>query len=108
MGGTLPFGWKYSAVICHRLLGSLVQDLILPNVLLIPYLDDFLLGARDRDTLSEVTGRVATQLRDPKLVVSRKSTLEPTESLHSLGKLFDVGRGIIANTKFSLVKVVLA
>ena len=35
----LPFGWKYSPVICQRLLGSLVRDLIPPDVLLIHYLE---------------------------------------------------------------------
>ena len=104
----LPFGWKFSPVICQRLLGSLVRDLIPPDVLLIHYLDIFLVVARDRDRLREVTGRVAVRLRESKLLVSPKSTLEPTNSLHCLGKLFDVGGGIIANTQFSLAKLLLA
>ena len=51
-----PFGWKYSPVICQQLLGSLVRDLIPPDILLIHYLDDFLLVARDRARLRNVTG----------------------------------------------------
>ena len=72
----LPFGWKYSPVTCQRLLGSLVRDLIPPDILLIHYLDDFLLVPRDRAGLREVTGRVAARLRDPHLLVSPNSTLE--------------------------------
>ena len=94
----LPFGWKYSPVICQRLLGSLVRDLIPPDILLIHYLDDFLLAARDRSRLCEVTGRVAARLREAKFLVSPKSTLEPTESLHCLGKFFDVEGGAITNS----------
>ena len=104
----LPFGWKYLPVICQRLLGSLVRDLIPPDVLLIHYLDDFLLVARDRVRLREVTGWVAAWLREAKFLVSPKITLEPTDSLHCLGTLFDVGGGIIANTQFCLAQLVLA
>ena len=94
----LPFGWKYSPVICQRLLGSLVQDLIPPDSLLLQYLDDGLLVARDRTRLREVTGRLAARLREAKFLVSPKSTLEPTESLHCLGKFLDVAGGTITNT----------
>ena len=104
----LPFGWKYSPVICQQLLGSLVRDLIPPDILLIHYLDDFLLVARDRARLREVTGRVAARLREAKFLVSPKSTLEPTDSLHCLGKFFDVEGGAITNSQFSLAKLVLA
>ena len=104
----LPFGWKYSPVVCQRLLGSWVRDLIPPDVLLIHYLDDFLLVARDRVRLRGVTGRVAARLREAKFLVSPKSTLEPTDSLHCLGKFFDVAGGVITNTQFSLAKLVLA
>ena len=62
----LPFGWKYLPVICQRLLGSLVRDLVPPDVLLIHYLDDFLLVARDRVRLRGVTGRVGARLREAK------------------------------------------
>ena len=89
----LPFGWKYSLVICQQLLGSLVRDLIPPDILLIHYLDDFLLVARDRARLREATGRVAARLREAKFLVSPKSTLEPTDSLHCLGKFFELEGG---------------
>ena len=64
--------------------------------------------ARDRVRMREVTGRVAKRLREAKFRVCPKSTLEPTDSLHCLGKLFDVCGGIIANTQFYLAKLVLA
>ena len=106
----LPFGWKCSPVICQRLLGSLVRDLIPPDVLLIHYLDDFLLVARDRVRLRGVTGRVAARLREVKFLVRPKSTLEPTDSLHCLGKFINVrgGGGGITNTQFLPAKLVLA
>ena len=77
----LPFGWKYLPVMCQQLLGTLVPDLIPPDILLIHYLDDFLLIARDRGRLRVVTGRVAARLRELGFLVSPKSTLEPTDSL---------------------------
>ena len=49
----LPFAWKYSPVICQRLLGPLVRDPIPPDILLIHYLYDFPLVARDRARLRE-------------------------------------------------------
>ena len=104
----LPFGWKYSPVICQQLLGSLVRDLIPPDILLIHYLDIFLLVARDRAGLRDVTGRVAARLWEAKFLVSPKSTLEPTKSLHCLGKSFDVEGGAITNSQLSLAKLVLA
>ena len=53
-------------------------------------------------------GKVAARLRESGFFVSPKSTLEPTDSLHCLGKLFDVGGRLIANTQFSVAKLVLA
>ena len=41
-------------------------------------------------------------------MLAPRVTLEPTDSLHCLGKMFDVGGGIIANTHFSLAKLILA
>ena len=104
----LRFGWKYSPVICQQWRGSLVQDLIPHDILLLQYSDDFFLIAGDRGRLRGVTGGVAARLSESRFLVSPKSTLEPTDSLHCLGKLFDVGGGVIANTHFSLAKLVLA
>ena len=104
----LPFGWKYSPVICQRLLGSLVRDLIPPDILLIHYLEDFLLVAGDRARRREVTRRVAARLREAKFLISPKSTLQPTASLHCLGKFFDVAGQTITNTQFSLARLVRA
>ena len=51
---------------------------------------------------------MAARLREAKFLVSPKSTLEPTESTHCLGKFFDVAGGTITNTQFSLAKLVLS
>ena len=104
----LPFTWKYSPVICQELLGSLVRDLIPPEVLLLRYLDDFLLIARDRDVLRGVIGRVASRVRESRFLVSPKSTPDPTDSLQCLGKFLDVREGVITNTQFSPAKLVFA
>ena len=50
---------------------------------------------------------MATRVRESGFLVSPKSTLDPTDSLHCLGKFFDVGRGVITNTQFALAKLVL-
>ena len=51
---------------------------------------------------------MATGVQDSNFHVSPNSNFDPTDSLHCLGKLFDVGRGVITNTQFSLAKLVLA
>ena len=97
----LLFGWKYSQVICQQLLGPLVQDLIPYDILLIHYLDDHLLIGRYSSRLPGLTGRVAARLRESGFHVSPKSALEPTDSLHSFGSIFDVGgRGSLPTPNF--------
>ena len=70
-----------------------MRDLIPTEVLLIHYLDDFLLIARDRDFLRGVTSRVAGRLRESNFLVSPKSTLDPVQSLFFPGKFFEAGGG---------------
>ena len=41
--GRLPFGWKYSPFICHQAPARLVEQALPPDILLVHYLDDFLL-----------------------------------------------------------------
>ena len=66
----------------------------------------------DRGRLRRVTGGAAARLRESGFFVSPKSALESTDLLHCLGKFFYVGGGggggVIANTLFSLAKLVLA
>ena len=69
--------------------GSLVKNLSPPEVLVVHYLDDFLLVAKRRDLLRGVTGRVASLLRESGFLVSPKGTLKPTDSLHCLGNFFN-------------------
>ena len=45
--GRLPFGWKYSPFICQQTLARIVGRVLPPAVLLVHYLDDFLLIHHD-------------------------------------------------------------
>ena len=89
----LPFGWKYSPLLCQRVLEGLVADAGLLGVLVLIYLDDVLVVGRGRARVREQTARAAEALRRAGAVVSPKSTLEPVQRLVWLGKDIDLQGG---------------
>ena len=86
---SLPFGWKYSPMICQRLLGAPAENSVFDlQVLPFTYLDDILAAGARRD-LKRAVRRLRGRLQRARFVVSPKSTLEPTRVLDFAGKIFD-------------------
>ena len=86
---SLPFGWKYSPVICQRLMGAPAENPVFDlQVLPFTHLDD-ILAARARRDLKRAVRRLRGWLQRARFVVSPKSSLEPTRVLDFVGKIFD-------------------
>ena len=77
----LPFGWKYSPLLCQRVWETLVADAGLLGVLVLIYLDDVLVVGRGRARVRGQTARATEALRHAGAVVSPKSKLEPVRRL---------------------------
>ena len=93
----LPFGWKYSPIICQFALSELVTPLIPKEIILLHYMDDFLLIGPDPAVLARVTALVAEALRTHGFIVSPKSTLSPVERIFFLGKWLDLSARTISS-----------
>ena len=89
----LPFGWRYSPLLCQRVLERLVTDAGLSGVVVLIYLDDVLVVGRGRARVRKQMARATEALRRARAVVSPKSTLEPVQRLVWLGKDIDLGGG---------------
>ena len=95
---TLPFGWKYSPVLCHRLVSALVRralrDLRARGV---TYLDDLLVSAVGRCRLRVAARRVSRVLGKAGFLISPKSVIEPVRSLDFIGKQFSAAALTVEN-----------
>ena len=89
----LPFGWKYSPILCQKLLERLVEEIGLVGVLVLIYIDDVLIVGRGKARVREQAMRAVQALRAAGGVISPKSTLEPVTRLVWLGKDVDLGWG---------------
>ena len=96
---SLPYGWKYSPVICQRLMGALAENYVFDlKVLPFTYLDDVLAAGARRD-LKRAVRRLRGRLQRARFVVSPKSNLEPTMVLDFVGKILDTKRRRMENRK---------
>ena len=68
----------------------LVERVSPPDILLVPYLDDFLLVHHDKGYLRDNTGNTVIALGREGFIVSPKSVLEPATQLVFLGKRLDL------------------
>ena len=89
---SLPFGCKYSPVICLRLISAFAEDAIF-KLLVLPftYLDDVLV-ARARRDLRRMATRLCSKLTRARYVVSPKLVMEPCTELNFVGEVFDTVR----------------
>ena len=84
---SLPFGYKYSPVMCQRLMGALAENSVFHlQVLLFTYLDD-ILAARARRDLKRAVRRLRAKLQRAPFAVSPKSSLDPTTVLKTHSKM---------------------
>ena len=95
----LPFGWKYSPAICHRLVSGIVARALRgTNVDWDVYLDDILITATSPAAARAGVQRVAAALRDAGFIISPKSELEPSTCITFLGKRLDSVRRSVSNS----------
>ena len=95
--GCLPFGWRYSPVLCRKLVFSITDSVIWRiRVLFFVYLDDILLVGRRRFLRCAVR-KLKWKRTKSGFLISPKSVVEPSRSLDFIGKLFDMDTGDLSN-----------
>ena len=82
----LPFGWQFSPAICQTVLGFILERLSLVSVLVLHYLDDFLIVGYGSDNVRSAAHQLCSSLRLEGAIISPKSVLEPVPELDWLGK----------------------
>ena len=82
----LPFGWQFSPVLCQTVLGYLLQKLNFVTVLILHYLDDFLVIGFGASNVRSAARRLVELLREEGAIISPKSILDPVSSITWLGK----------------------
>ena len=93
----LPFGSKYSPIICQFALSEIVTPLIPKEIVRLHYMDDFLLIGPDPAKLPRVMTLVAEALRGHGFIVSPKSTLTPVERIFFPGKWLDLSTRAVSS-----------
>ena len=94
---SLPFGCKYSPLLCQKLVYSVVRlSLWWLPILFFVYLDDILIVGTTRFDHKAVR-RARQRLQRVGFVISPKSVTEPTRDLDFIGKVFDLKRGTLEN-----------
>ena len=89
----LPFGSKYSPIICQKVLERLVEEIGPVGVLVLICIDDVLIVGRGKGRVHGQAVRAVQSLRAAGGVISPKSTLEPVMRRVWLGKDVDLGGG---------------
>ena len=82
----LPFGWRFSPVICQYVLALVTGSVDTSGVLVLHYLDDFLVIGYGKAKVGSVSQRLCDALRKAGAVISTKSVLEPVPEIQWLGK----------------------
>ena len=72
----LLFGWQYSPVVCHTVLGYILASLGFSNVLVLHYLDDFLILGYGKNRVRTAAASLCKALREAGAIISVKSVLE--------------------------------
>ena len=86
----LPFGWKYSPYLCQTSLARILRGVLPPEILLLHYLDNFLLVFTDREVLREAGRAAVRALIEAGFLISPKSVLDPVPVASFLGKELDL------------------
>ena len=89
----LPFGWKYSPILCQKVLERFKEEIGLVGVFVLIHIDDVLIVGREKARVREQARCAVEALCDAGGVISPKSTLEPVTRLVWLGKEVDVDVG---------------
>ena len=82
----LPFGWRFSPVICQYVLAFVTSSVDTSGVIVLHYLDDFLVVGYGKTRVGSVAQHLCDALRRAGAVISTKSVLEPVPEIQWLGK----------------------
>ena len=82
----LPFGWRFSPVICQYVLAFVTSLVDTSGVIVLHYLDDFLVVSYGKTRVSSVSQRLCDALRRAGAVIGTKSVLDPVPEIQWLGK----------------------
>ena len=95
---TLPFEWKYSPVLCQKLVSALVRRVLRDQRARgVTYLDDVLVSAVGRNRVRVAARRVSRVFGKAGLVISPKSVVEPVRTLDFIGKQFAAATMTVEN-----------
>ena len=82
----LPFGWRFSPVICQYVLAFVTSSVDTSGVIVLHYLDYFLVVGYGKTRVSSVAQRLCDALHRTGAVISTKSVLDPVPEIEWLGK----------------------
>ena len=82
----LPCGWRFSPVICQYVLAFVTTSVDTNGVIVLHYLDDFLVVGYGKTRVGSVARRLCDAGRRAGAVISTKNVLEPVPEIHRLGK----------------------
>ena len=82
----LPFGWRFSPVICQYVLAFVTGSVDTSGVLVLHYLDDFVVIGYGKAKVGSVSQRLCDALGKAGAVISTKSVLEPVPEIQWFGK----------------------
>ena len=82
----LRFGWRFSPVICQYVLAFVTGSVDTSGVVVLHYLDDFLVIGYGKARGASVSQRLCDALRKAGAVIRTKSVLEPVLEIQWLGK----------------------
>ena len=82
----LPFDWRFPPVICEYVLAFVTTSVDTSGVIVLHYLDDFLVVGYGKSRVGSVAQRLCDALRRAGAVISTKSVLDPVLEIQWLGK----------------------
>ena len=82
----LPFGWRFSPVICQYVLAFVTSFVDTSGVIVLHYLDDFPIVGYGHSRVGSVAQSLCEALRRAGAVISTKSVLDPVPEIRWLGK----------------------
>ena len=71
----LPFGWQFSPAMCHTVLGFILDRLSLVSILVLHYLDNFLVVGHGSDNIRSAASQLCSALRLEGVIISPRSIL---------------------------------
>ena len=101
----LPFGWKYSSYLCQTSLARVLRGVLPPEILLVHYLDDFLLVLTDSEVLREAGRSAVRALIEAGFLISPQSVLEPVPVASFLGKELNLATRQIKSHEQALLQL---